>query len=414
MDTSPTSPAQTPDTLAAQLRDLERQGGGMARLAHVAAGALLVAFSAGSLLSISHAAFVAFLAAWQAGHADIPDGISLVVNLLLVLAADIALLYAASVLRVLIAAQAPKSERRVHTWAMVGASALESSTYLYLAWQFDRPTTAFLWALVLARALAAPLFAAYLSMARPLPVAPRDVAYQAALASGKGVVRDVATLAADASAPLRRKVRIYTASALMSGHDRARFNDIIEAVALEDAPAPASAAPALEDAPTAPAQPAPPSGPDTGPQRPPTGPGSPAALAPIGGPSREQIAAAEQLAETWRGWPPERQTARRTATRPAASAAGVRTPRASSARRSQPAERRSNKSGPARSGQSLEGEARLAWASGARTVNTMMALGGMSRNAASGWVRTLKAEASQVELGRQAEREQADAGQLAQ
>ncbi len=54
------------DALAAQLRDLERQGGGMARLAHAAAGALLVAFSAGSLLSISHAAFVQFLAAWQA------------------------------------------------------------------------------------------------------------------------------------------------------------------------------------------------------------------------------------------------------------------------------------------------------------------------------------------------------------
>ncbi len=69
-DTSPTTPA-TPvapmsDALAAQLRDLERQGGGMARLAHAAAGALLVAFSAGSLLSISHAAFVQFLAAWQA------------------------------------------------------------------------------------------------------------------------------------------------------------------------------------------------------------------------------------------------------------------------------------------------------------------------------------------------------------
>lgn len=229
------TPVAEPTTthVNAQLRDLERQGGGMARLAHIAAGLLLVAFSAGSLLSISHAAFLAFLAQWDAGRLDVPDGISLVVNLLLVLAADVALLYAASVLRVLVAAQAPAAERRVHTWAMVGASLLESSTYLYLAWQFDHPTTPFLWLIVIARAFAAPLFAAYLSMARPLPVAPRDVAYQAALASGKGVVRDVATLAADSRTSLARKVRIYRASSLMSAADRVRFDNIVEAVSSE-------------------------------------------------------------------------------------------------------------------------------------------------------------------------------------
>lgn len=222
------------DEIAARLRDLDRQGGGMARLAHICAGLLLVAFSLGSLLSISHAAFITFLARWDAGTFDIPDGISLVVNVLLVLAADVALLYAASVLRVLYAAQAPAYERRVHLWAMVGASVLEATTYLYLAWVFDRPTGLFLWAIVIGRALAAPLFAAYLSMARALPVGPRDVAYQAALASGKGVVHDVATLAADPSAPLERKVRIYRASALMSPHDLARFNNIVEAVSVPD------------------------------------------------------------------------------------------------------------------------------------------------------------------------------------
>lgn len=221
----------TPDSVAAQLRDLERQGGAMARLAHIAAGLLLAAFSAGSLVSISHAAFIAFLAALGAHQADIPDAISLAVNLLLVLAADVALLYAASVLRVLIAAQAPTCERRVHVWAMVGASLLEASTYLYLAWQFDRPSDLFLWTIVLARAIGAPLFAAYLSMARPLPVAPRDVAYQASLAAGRGVVRDVAILAADPGAPLERKARIYTASALMTTQDRTRFDGIIDAVA---------------------------------------------------------------------------------------------------------------------------------------------------------------------------------------
>lgn len=391
MDTSPSKLADasqtpaTPDTLAAQLRDLERQGGGMARLAHIAAGALLVAFSAGSLLSISHAAFVQFLAAWGKGQADVPDGISLVVNLLLVLAADVALLYAASVLRVLIAAQAPKSEQRIHKWAMIGASALESSTYLYLAWQFDRPSGWFLWAIVGARALAAPLFAAYLSMARPLPVAPRDVAYQAALASGKGVVRDVATLAADASAPLRRKVKIYTASAMMTAPDRARFNDIIEAVAIEDAPAPVTAPANVT---TTPEQP-------TGPDRPPTGGGSPTA-APADAPRQRsaQRPAVLQLPTDRPAQPRRRTAARASGATSAASkthaTTGVRTPRKTR-----------------KSGQSLEADARAAWASGARTINAMMTMSGMSRNAAGGWVRTLKAEQATAS-------DASSAGQLAQ
>jgi hypothetical protein len=362
------------DALAAQLRDLERQGGGMARLAHVAAGALLVAFSAGSLLSISHAAFVAFLAAWGQGQADIPDGISLIVNLLLVLAADVALLYAASVLRVLIAAQAPKSERRVHTWAMIGASVLESSTYLYLAWQFDRPNGWFLWLIVLARAGAAPLFAAYLSMARPLPVAPRDVAYQAALASGKGVVRDVATLAADASAPLRRKVKIYTASALMTASDRARFHDIIEAVALEDAPAIAGL-PATADASAT-----------TGPQRPPTGPGSPTAAPDAPRQRSGQRPAVLRLTPAQ----PERQAQprKRAAARASAASKGVRTPTAS-----------------------VETQARAAWRPG-MSVTDLQTAAKISRNAAMSWRRALIAEgAAAMPAGTHSG---ADAGQRAQ
>lgn len=241
--------APVSEDVAAQLRDLERQGGGMARLAHICAGLLLFAFSLGSLISISGAAFYRFLAEWDAGRADVPDAISLAVNVLLVLAADVALLYAASVLRVLHTSGAPNRETRLHTWAMIGASVLESSTYLYLVWTYDRPTTFFLWAIGVTRALGAPLFAAYLSLARPLPVGPRDVAYQAALAAGKGVVRDVTVLAGDPTAPLERKVKIYTASALMSPHDRTRFDAIISAVSEEPA-LPALAAPQPERPPT--------------------------------------------------------------------------------------------------------------------------------------------------------------------
>lgn len=43
-------------------------------------------------------------------------------------------------------------------------------------------------------------------------------------------------------------------------------------------------------------------------------------------------------------------------------------------------------------GVSLEAQARVVWSDGVRTVNAMRAATGMSKNAASGWVRTLKAE----------------------
>jgi|GEM_PF-6093790 len=68
-----------------------------------------------------------------------------------------------------------------------------------------------------------------------LPVAPRDFAYYTSLFSGKGVVLDVAQLAADPAAPLDRKVRIYSAAARMTATDRARFTDIIAAVQPEQA-----------------------------------------------------------------------------------------------------------------------------------------------------------------------------------
>ncbi|MGZ6321722.1 MAG: hypothetical protein ACXWQR_20770 [Ktedonobacterales bacterium] len=340
------------EEVAAQLRDLERQGGGMARFAHWSAGALLVAFSLGSLLSISHAAFITFLAEWNAGRFDIPDGISLVVNVLLVLACDVGLLYAASVLRVLIASEAPKSELRVHKWAMIGASVLESSTYLYLAWEFDRPSTVFLWLIMIARAVAAPLFAAYLSMARPLPVGPGDVAYHASLASGKGVVHDVATLAADPDASLARKVRIYRAAARMAPHDRTRFDAIVEAVSVPDA----------VDMPTTPSgEPAPLQSAVETPTRPPTGGGSPIAQ-PVRTPRRK-------VAPVLRLEPP--QEGRKVAAQ--ASAKGVRTrvPVAN-----------------------YEPQARAAWAEGARSVAKMERATGMSHSAAQSWVRSLKAEAA--------------------
>src|SRR5262249_10179506 len=83
------------------------------------------------------------------------------------------------------------------------------------------------WALVGARALAAPLFSVYLSLAHALPVGPRDILYQVELASGKGVIRDAVTVANDHTASLARKMALYGARAVMTPQDRSRLDDMI-------------------------------------------------------------------------------------------------------------------------------------------------------------------------------------------
>lgn len=261
----PNTQTHPSEGVAAQLRDLDRQGGGMARMAHAAATALLVAFSLGSLITLSYAALQEFIGEWNRGIFDVVAAVSLAVSLLLVISMDIAMLYAASVMRMRASTGASWREFKTHIAFMAGACILESLTYWYMIVRFDNPASKLLAVIAIGRALAAPLYASYLSMARPLPVTPEDVAYQTSLHSGHGLIRDVAHLAANPDAPLHRKVRIYKASSRMTPQAAAQFAGIIEAVS-EDAPA--AIVPPLEvAAPVAP----------QGPTRPPTGPGSPTA-----------------------------------------------------------------------------------------------------------------------------------------
>src|SRR5499427_9516687 len=89
------------DEVADQLADIARQGSGMARLAHLCASLMLVLFSAGSLVALGGDALLSVLGSAQQGHVDLPAAISLGVSTLLVLCMDVAMLYAASMLRLL-------------------------------------------------------------------------------------------------------------------------------------------------------------------------------------------------------------------------------------------------------------------------------------------------------------------------
>ena len=223
------------DETARALRDIERQDAHLAGLAHLCAGVLILLFSLGSLISLSAAAFNTVLTSWQHGRLDIPAAISVAVSTLLVLAMDTAMLYSASVIRVLAVRGARGREAWGHWAVLISAALLEAATYTYMTWLYDRPETWALWALAIARAVAAPAYAVYLSMARALPIGPRDIFAQAELAAGRGVLRDVTALANDRGAPLDRKLRIMGAASLMPDRERSRLAELI-AVVNEAAP----------------------------------------------------------------------------------------------------------------------------------------------------------------------------------
>jgi methionine-rich copper-binding protein CopC len=220
-----------PDHVADQLRDIARQGSGMARMAHACAFLLIVLFSAGSLVALGADALAAIQAQWERdGGLNIPAAIALGVSTLLVLCMDVAMVYAASMLRLLASRQAEEREKRVHQAVIAVVAALEAGTYAYMSWRFESPADAIAWALILSRALAAPLLSVYLSMARPLPVTSRDILYQAELAAGQGVIRDVVEVASDQGAPLAEKMALYGAAATMTPQDRSRLDSMISAV----------------------------------------------------------------------------------------------------------------------------------------------------------------------------------------
>lgn len=269
-----------PDPVAAQLRDLERQGTFGARIAHVLAYLLILLFSLGSLVALGGDALQHALSGWQRHTLDIPAIIALAVTTLLVPAMDAAMLYAASMIRLLASRRADRHEMRLHIWVIVGVSLVEASTYCYMSYRYEHPSDGIAWALIAARSLASPLLAIYLSMARPLPVTPRDILYQVELATGLGLIRDAVRIANDDTAEMARKWSLYGASAVMTPADRSRLGQMIsvmESVPVAALPA-ATASPASLSRKPAVAY-------DQ--SRPPTGPGSPVTAHPSQRPSAQ-------------------------------------------------------------------------------------------------------------------------------
>lgn len=259
------------DPIERQLTAIAREGATLARIAHLCAFLMLILFSAGSLVALAGDS----LQAIANGRATLPDIIAASVSGLLVACMDIAMLYAASILRLLAIRRAAKVEGRLHRFVLFSVAILEAGTYGYMSWRYEHPADAIAWALIGARALAAPLLSVYLSLARPLPVMARDMLALGERIAGEGVLRDLAHIAGDASAPLAEKVGLYIAAAVIAPDDAMRLQALLDVAqrreqTLKDIPSATLSAPApsgeAPDAYTVPSG---------VPERPPTGPGSP-------------------------------------------------------------------------------------------------------------------------------------------
>lgn len=217
------------DPVERTMKQLARQGATLARLAHVFATLMVVLFSLGSLVALSGDAVSAILVTLtHHGIPSVPQAISIAVSTLMVVCCDIGLVYAAMTLRVL-RTRGSDEGQALHWAVLVGVSVIEAGTYLYMSAIYEQPH-GWAWGLVIARAVAAPLLSVYLSMAHPHPVTPRDILHQAELAQGIQLVRDVIRVAQDPSASLADKMRLYEASAEMTGKDKARLTRMINVV----------------------------------------------------------------------------------------------------------------------------------------------------------------------------------------
>lgn len=110
-----------------------------------------------------------FLAAWQRAQLDLNAGIAAGISAFLVLCMDVASLPAAHRLPSMPRAARQGARRQVHMATILGADVFEAGTLVYMTWRYNPPALGVVWALVIARDIAAPLYAVYLSLAKPLP-----------------------------------------------------------------------------------------------------------------------------------------------------------------------------------------------------------------------------------------------------
>lgn len=226
----------SPEALEAQKQAIARRGHWVVSFAHGAAVVILIVFSAGSLVGLTGEALTRAIAEAQGGVLDIPRAIEVMVSTLLVPAMDMAMFYAAIMIR--LSRQRRQDGYGLHTAVVIIVSLLESATFIYMSAVYDNPGQNYaLWMLIVLRGVSAPGLATYLSLAATPPVSSRDILYLTESLAADGVLNDTALIAYDPTALTDATLRAYEtrlaiwfAVAEMPPDDRARLDALRMAV----------------------------------------------------------------------------------------------------------------------------------------------------------------------------------------
>lgn len=373
------------DAIADELSELQRQGAAMARAAHLVSFLLLVAFSLASVVALTGDALTAVQASWTRGTANLTASIAILVSVLLVVGVDFAALWAANRLRIMANRQTHAKSQWVDISIIVLSVVFEASTYVLMSALYDTIPTRLVWGIILGRGITGPLIAIYLQMARPLPVSARDILYKTELASGKAVITHAVRIASDPDVGLGESARIYRASAQAAPADRARLDELVDALG-----EPQRMGLVIEA---------------EGDLPPPTGPGTPlVARGYTGGVKGGEGMGERALVRLT----PNSGGRRARVASPDGS--GSRTAAAATAVAARPTARPVGQPKPTSSNsvRRYEREAREAWKNGAQSIPTMKTATGMAHGTAAYWVGKLSGEERGYQQGR---REQAPVAQ---
>lgn len=215
------------DPIEQQMREVERQGRGMARLMHAAGYLMLILFSAGSAIGICGTLVQRVIANGPLTWQSLPNDIVITVSLMLVFCMDLAAIYAAFHMRLLATRRAPWTQYLLHAAVLLICTILEGGTFIQMSFAYDNVVAGTVALLIIARGVVAPLLSVYLNMARPIPVGVADLMYHSFVGSAQGLAHDMIHIANDPQSSLAEKAEMVSASAQVNTHEQAQLDQLI-------------------------------------------------------------------------------------------------------------------------------------------------------------------------------------------
>lgn len=212
------------------MRETEAQGARFAHLAHLCAGVLIVLFSLASLVALGGEALNKAINDAQHHTWSLSTWIALGVSLLIVPAADIALLYACNSLRIIYSRDHKHARKAVHYFVIIGVCLIETLTYGFMSYMYDNPGQNYMaWGLIVLRATSAPLLGMYLAMSRTLPVTGEDILHVASVLSARRFLESIMEVTGRSDTSLVARAALFKAATPLKPETEQRINALMEA-----------------------------------------------------------------------------------------------------------------------------------------------------------------------------------------